>query len=138
LRDAPKEDNVPASIFVPDNAPVSLTDPQEDGGFAPAWNPKTNLISYLTVPHFDSQRHMWDSQRIMAYDPATKERAVLLTPPLVGPDTSFEYVQQISALAWSPHGQQLIFVLDKYVNCIDCSLTYPSQLYTFTPAPISE
>ena len=140
LRDASGEGGSPASIFVPDSALVSLTEPQDVSSFAPAWNLRTHLISYLTTPRFDSQRGVWGSQRIMAYNPTTKQRTVLLTLPLADadPDSSFEYIEHMSALAWSPDGQRLLFVVDEAVNCVDCPLTYPSQVYTFTPAPISE
>jgi Tol biopolymer transport system component len=133
------ETNPPSSYDVPKNFLLSLTDPQDDSSFAPAWNSQTHLITYLTDPHSDDQGKVLEPQRILTYDPVSQQRTVLLTLPLIAdePSSSLRYHQHVSALAWDPNGQQVLFVVDKDVKCVDCGVTYPSQVYTFTPAPIS-
>jgi WD40 repeat protein len=139
LRDTPDESGSPAYVLLPEDVLIPLTDPQDAGSFAPAWNPQNHLLTFLTGPRSDDQGKAWAPQRIMAYDPASQQRAVLLTVPLTAdpPTSSLGLIQHMSTLAWSPDGQHLLFVVDEAVNCVDCPLTHPSQMYMFTPAPTS-
>jgi Tol biopolymer transport system component len=141
LRDLPSKSDAPPTVGVPSSAFIPLTDPQDESSFAPSWNPRSHLISYLTRPRSHDQGEVWEPQRILTYDPTSQQRAVLLTLPFApdknGPASSLEELQHLSALAWTPDGQQILFVVDRAVGCVDCPVTYPSQVYTFTPTPIS-
>jgi Tol biopolymer transport system component len=100
-------------------------------GFFPAWNPQTGMLTY--VDSIESYGLSPPPQRILSYDPKTQISSILLTVPAVTRTTPG--TEQVDWLAWTPDGRQLLFVVNEYGFCTDCSNTAPSDVYAFTPRP---
>jgi hypothetical protein len=126
--DLPDVDLVPVASVSSDGRPSIFP------GYFPTWDPHTGFLTYLAV--FDGPTL---EEEIVTYDPTHAKQQVELRLPLVSSSTIAAYhpdtLEHISAVAWTPDGQQMLLVLDQNVGCVDCALTYPSEVYLYTPSP---
>lgn len=134
---------VPARIDVPDTAIQPVAIAPSDGNqpslsalsaFSMAWNPRSGALTYLSFSDTPSL-----SEEITTYDPGLAQRQVALHIPLTNSPASqvndISVLEHLDAVTWTPDGQQMLIVVSQSMGCVDCTMTYPSDVYLYTPTP---
>lgn len=127
-----------ATVDLPDTELMLAAGDPSSGGpsvwrSSPTWDPATGFLTYLSIFNSPSLQ-----EEIVTYDPVHAKQQVELRLPLASatasganaPDT----LEHLSAVAWTPYGQQMLLVVDQRVGCVDCAVTYPSDVYLYTPS----
>jgi hypothetical protein len=97
---------------------------------SPTWDASTETLAYLLVSSSSSPE-----EDIVVYDPVLSHQRILLRIPLEGFTNDIQTVEHVDVIAWTPDGKRVLLVVGQSTGCVDCAVTYPSEVYLYTPSP---